>query len=1147
MRQDAEPFRSRNAAPVKYPRVVAKIEFEVESIFLTSHDDIVDIPGVIIPGVLQDPSATSQRIVPDEARSEIGSFSFSFIDKDSAFTDAIRDRLQDDGYGLRGKKVKLYLGYAETIAGDVSVSDTALGAGTFGSGTFGGVGSGNTPAYTEARYGDFGLFQTQVITGASFQEGAYQISCADITREQREDIFEPKSTTLATALTDSATTVEVYDTSKFHPIAHGTSYSDSPSATVGYIQIEKEIIKYTGLTPSSFTGCTRGALNTKAVAHTFESTADEDRRPKVEEYIYLEEPCAKLAYKVLTGRDPLTGVTCWPDHWHLGFDPELVTLTDFTGIGADLWDTADDTAGFVAYFTGLKKVTGKRFLESEIYALLGCYSPIYADGTVGLKRMNQVLAESASVVTLNEDNCVSWSELRHEYGRMHNRLRIDWNWNGTAFTRSSIYLDPQSIQIHQQAPTKTYQFKGLHGARHTDAIIRQRLDCLRDRYSQPPETMSVSVLPSLNTLEIGDIVRVQLSTVRDFAGTGEYIDRSFEIQSGQYNWMTGAISFDLFGSTASATTEAITTDEASLPDAFYTDRGTELSTVATIVVTGGVGVIQPGSYTLTGHADVNHDDAVFYYDGDLQLASGATLVVEDNVQLRHNGFFQINGTIDGIGNGKAGVADSSTWQSTQEGLSGFIGNSRGQDGILGRPVGNRGVVEIVTAPCAMTLGKYSAFPYIDLAVDGNDLVGIPSDLRGTSGGAGGKAGTGTLSGFGTGTVTSNGGTGGNSGAGLVLIGKGLAFGGAGSIDLSGDDSAATSVDNNAIPGDNPVYPGSGGAGSPGGLLILVDGGSVSLPDVGGHFTALCGEVPQTGTELPERGPIPLNILKRNGWQLPGAGFADGSLISGVDLSNVAYRVQYIPAVTVAQEDQGDKPSAPTAMSGIGGIGKVVLNATVALDPGDRIEYYASASNDRTTATRVGFGALTELVYQLVTGGTRYFWARVRRVQPGVDLFSDWYPSGSTSGVNVTAASIDTTDATANAWTEVYTASGDGSAFLHTDGSSASHVINDTSNGIITNTVTATYGATLTVTGSITAVDNTGGINVIGAGDAISSIGATAGLNGSIIAEPGAFCVQKTLTLSAANSPRYMGLGAGMSVGSSITIQNIFTKLEIIKR
>lgn len=994
MRQDAEPFRSRNAAPVKYPRIVIEIEFEVESIFLTSHDDVTDLPGVQILGVLQDPSALSQRIVPDEARSEIGSFSFSLIDKDSAFTDAIRTRLLDDGYGLRGKVARLYIGYAEA---GTDPTATPFGGGSFGSGTFG----GSAVDYAEASFDNFKLFQTQKIIGAAYDAGVYKIGCQDLTREQREDIFEPKTTTLAVALTDSAVVVEVYDTSKFQLIAHGTSYSDSPSTTVGYIKIDKEIIKYTGKTAASFTGCTRGALNTKAVAHEFESTANEDRRPKVEEYIYLEEPCAKLAYKILTGKDHSTGLDVWPPHWHLGIDPDLIRLTDFTGIGTDLWDTSDDAAGFVAYFSGLKKVTGKRFLESEIYTLLGCYPVVYADGDLGLKRMNHVLAESASVIRLDEDNCVSWSQLTHAYDKLHNRIRIDWNWTGEEFTRNTLFIDQASIDIHGESPVLTFQFKGLHGSRHTDALIRTRIDALRDRYSQPPEQMSVTVLPSLNILEIGDIAKVNLSTVRDFAASGDNINRSFEIQQGQYNWANGTVSFDLFGSTARASVDSPTGTTTALPDSFYTDRGTELSTVCTIIVTGGVGIIQAGTYTLSGHADINHDDAVFYYDGDLQLASGATLVIEDNVQIRHRGFFQVNGTIDGIGNGQLGQADSGIVDALDYGLVGFVGNSRGMDGIH---FFNPRTTILNTEPATLTQGLYSAFPYLELSVDGDDLLGIPADLRGTSGGSGGSLNTND-------SMNAAGGTGGNSGAGLALIGRGLAFGGAGLIDLSGDDSAATVKIDFPGSGHEESYPGAGGAGGPGALLILIDGGSISLTEVGGHFTATTGLVPVNGNPLTARNHPNNTPLEGD----PFAGYFDPSLISGVNLSDVAYRIQYIPATETPQEDQDDKPTAPTALTATGSINKITLRATLSeLVSGDRLEYYASATNDRTVAVRIGFGAIQDFEYALTTGATRYFWCRVRRVQPGVDVFSDWYPSSATGGTVGISGLVDTIDVTPGA-------------------------------------------------------------------------------------------------------------------------------------
>jgi hypothetical protein len=962
MRADTATFHAANVAPTKSPRFVVGIIFDVASIYITSHTGIDSVPGVVLDGCLQQPSAMSQRIVPDEARSEIGTMSFDLVDIDSAFTDEARDKL-GDGKGLRGKEVRLYVGYEGMD------------------------------------FVQFQRFQTQVISEVEYDDGVYRIQCRDITREQRKEIFEPKKTTLRDTVSATATTIPVYVTTDFSTVFHGASYSDAPSSTVGYIIIDKEVIRYTGKTADSFTGCTRGVLNTRAVAHEVDAGTTADRRPKVEEYIYLEMPAAKLAYAILTGVIYGDSATL-PSHWHLGIDTTWVRLSDFTGIGSDLWNTSLDSEGFITRFAGLTKTDGKKFLESEVYILLGCYSPIYSDGTIGLKRMNHVLADAPYVVELNQNNCVSWSGLKHEMDRMHNHVRVDWNWDGTDYTRRKDFIDAGSISAHGEAPVKELKFKGLHGARHTDAIVQKRIDAVRDRFTRPPETMSVTVLPSLNRLEVGDIVRVRLPAVRDFAGSGAYIDRSFEIQQKTEDFWTGDVTLELFGSTGQASVDPVTSAATALPDGYYTAQGVNINTVCTVVVVGSVGVIQPGTYNLNGHADMNNASAVYYYPGDLELADGAILQVNNNTQLRVRGFFTVNGDIDGIGRGKAGVADSGGWMATQAGTPGFIGNSRGMDGVLGMPM-PRGGVYIQTQACAFTQGQHSAFPYLDLTVSGTTLLGIPSDMRGTSGGAGGKIGRATAGDWTTGTVNANGGTGADSGAGLAIICRGLSVGASGSINLSGDDSAATSLSASGIGVSRPCYPGPGGAGSPGGFLLLLDGSGISIPDLsGGRFIAACGEVPVDGTPLPQRGPEGLGIMNQGGWAEPGSGYLDESYISALDLSNVAHRIQYVPETQTAAEDEEDLPPAPVSLSvSAGQHENVLIIGLPPLGSFDVIEIYAAVSNDRTGAVLVDSVGGSTYRHQLGGGVTRYYWVRSRRGGPNSDVFSAWFPNSSTGGIS----------------------------------------------------------------------------------------------------------------------------------------------------
>lgn len=1016
MRTDPVLFAQQNESEAKRPRFVIEIEYDVESIYMTSHDDIASVPGVVMHNVLQKPSGVSQRIVPDEGRSEIGSFSFSLVDLDSVFTDEIREKL-GDGKGLRGKKVRFWLGYARFTEE----------SGGFGEGGFGdlGFGEGEPHDGPAAIFTEFQLFQTQIIIGASYEDGVYSIRCADITREQRKDTFDPKKTTLRDTVSASDATIPVYSTTGFQPVYHGTSYSDGPSSVVGYIVVEDEWVRYTGITADTFTGCTRGVLNTKAVAHTVDAASDADRRPKVLEGIYLELPAAKLAYAINTGVIHGTSpVQTLPEHWHLGISEDLVRLSDFTGIGTDLWDTTLDTSGFVVRFQGLTKIDGKKFLESELYMLLGCYSPIYSDGTIGLKRMNQVLADAAYLVLLDERNVVKHGAIEHDFSGMHNILQIDWNWNGEEFTRTTLFVDSQSVSAHGRAPITKLQFKGLHGSRHTEAIIRKRLDSFRDRYTSPPQRTTVSVLSSLNPLEVGDIARDRMPNVRDYAGALSSIDRSFEIQRRSVDYVTGDVTLELFGSSAPASVNApnSTGTGFALPDAFYNSFGTELSTVCTIVVVGGVGVIQPGTYNLAGDPDMTASGAMYYYLGDLELADGATLTINNNVQLRVRGFCTINGDIDGVGRGKAGVADSSGWQTIQAGTPGFIGNSRGMDGVIV----SRLAVRIAepkpsTMPCALTQGLNPGFPHVDLTVSGSTLLGIPSDMRGTSGGAGGKVGYYPVNAPSNGTVSSVGGTGADSGAGLTIISRGLALGLSALIDLSGDDSASTST-LNLKDTSFSVYPGAGGAGSPGALLILLDGSSQSLPDVGGRFVAACGHVPVNGNPLPTRGPESFSQMKLKGWTEPGAGYLDERLISDVDLSNVAYRIQYIPGGETAQEDQDELPQPATGLSTAPTLLGVRAVATIAsLAPEDLVEFYASIDNDRTNAVRVSLGKAMEIEYAVADGEERYWWVRVRRPLPGVDVFSPFFPASSTGGVVGIPNGANTDDINPEAVTALYSA------------------------------------------------------------------------------------------------------------------------------
>jgi len=948
MRTDPATFHAANVASIKEPRFVVRIEYPTP-VLITSHAGIAGLSGTVIEGALLEPSIISQRLNPIDGRSEIGSASFSVVDLGGALTDEIRSRL-GAASGLRDKQVAFFLGYAGLA------------------------------------FSDFVLVGTQRVTEAQYDKGRYQISCADIQRSAKKDIFELAETTLAQSLSATDTTVTVSSTAGFTTVFHGPTYSDAANATVGYVKIRDEVIRYTGKTATTFTGCTRGVLGTIAAAYEVDAATPAARREKVTEHVYLELPAVKIAYAILTGQLYGDAATL-PASWHLGIDTSLIRTSDFTGIGGDLWDGAN--AGVVIRFEGLKKTDGKKFLEEEICRLLGVFMPVYADGAWGLRRAARVLSDAATVATLDESNSVQVGELVHDMDELHNVFRIFWNWNGSDYTRTTALIDATSAATHGKADPLDLKFKGLYGGRATDSLIYQLVDALRDRYAAPPQRLTATLLHSLNRLEVGDVVRVRYASVRDFAGAGASIDRAFEIQNISVNHRTGAVQLELFGSTAPASALSPTTATTALPDAFYTSAGSPLSSVATITA----GVMATGTYTLAGGSDLTAAGSIWYHAGDLTIPQGTTLNISGNVQLRVRGYLTVNGAINGVGGGLAGVADNASPTVQLLGNPGWVGNSRGLDGIDASQDYSNGNARLQTVPVPVTQGKHASFPYLEVTVDGNALRGLPTDLRGTGGGPGGKITSG-----GKATLRAQGGAGAAGGAGLAVISRGFSTGASATINLSGNSPTAPAL-HGPLP--NMYYPGAGGAGGPGSILLLLDGSTVSAPDITNRFIANTGTVPQPQPFLGK-----LTFLDNEPYHRyddnedPWAGYPDPAVISGRSLAGSAQRIQFIPAPETATPDVVAAPPSASGLSAVAQDGFVLVSWTLPADPAsyDAVEIFASTTNDRTTAVKVFDGRSSDFKHVLADQVARFYWARSRLER----AVSAWHPATTTSSATAAA-------------------------------------------------------------------------------------------------------------------------------------------------
>jgi len=915
MRTDSAAFDLVNVSASKEPRYVVEVSFNKDNTdlyYFTSHTDAALPPGALsIKGVVKNISGISQSVTPEKALATIGSFDFSLVDKDNATT-ALQYNKLALGKGLRGQRARVYIG-EKSLAWD-----------------------------------DYTLAQTQVIESVSHFDGGYNFKCDDIQRETRKDIFDTAKTTLTQTVLPGDDVINVTSTAGFEPLKHGNSYSDAPNQTVYYFKIEDEVIRATGKTASTFTGCTHGVLNTKAVKHVVDLTASNDRRTAVDEYVYIELPIPKLIYAIRTGK--LIGQTdVLPPMLNLGINESFVRLSDHTNYGSDIYDTTNDNNGVVVRLEGLKKQDGKKFIEKELLLLMGAFSPVYNDGSLGLKPMVRVSADAGFVYEFTEDNIISYSDISYDMSNIHNHIEIEWNWLASKekFTRRNVLIDADSIAINGLSKPLRFKFRGLHGSRHSAETLGERFNAFRDRYSSPPIRLTITCLLSTNIVEVGDIVRVKHENIQDYY-TGTSLDRSFEVQNVAIDWINGKVTFRLFGSAKEAGELASTTATSVIDDAWYTSEGKNLATyvgggynaATDFEVIGGVGHIKSSSQ-LTGGSNLNDaSSSIYYYDGDLVVDSAVNLSITNNVQLRARGHVAINGNINGVGAGNAGGADLKSVnqlspyttqgasksdlysRSYNAGVAGFIGPTVSMGGERHDNSTDQGYLKAIAGN--RVDGQFSAVPNLTLNYANGKLNGIPNDMRGTSGSSGGNVSIKYGGWVYHGWSHWMGGAGGAGGAGLFIVSRGVSFGASGSINLSGADGEAGSFHGEATYSESygnstskvinkPSHAGGGAGGAPGAVYFAIDGASQTYPSLN-NITSRYGNTPISGST---RTPSPSVFLKT----YPQTGFAFnwypyylGVGAANADLSGYkgGSRVSFVIGAEAPEEDTDAFVVAPPA-------------------------------------------------------------------------------------------------------------------------------------------------------------------------------------------------------------------------------------------
>ncbi len=917
-----DPVGSTLDSRLREPRIVIAIIFDVASIYLTSRTGLTNVPGSVLQGCITRLGTISQRLDPKTGRVTIGAFSFEAVDLNGTLSGYLDTQLNTNNQGIRNLRVRVY--------------------------------TGDTDNFTDGTWTQVG---TYIASGnVSFSKGLYRFNCTGLHANLKKRLFRPARTRLTSTLELDDIVLQVDSTADFNLIEHTASFSHKPLQTVAYVSLPSgEIIAYSNKIPGQFQGIEREVQSIAELVEV-EATDDFDRRPEVVEWPYFEMPGPQLLYSILTGSVLDTSITL-PDNMHLGIATSDVDADSFRDIGLDLYDPDDPDGGRVFRFIHLKEVDGKRWLEEQLCFPMQCFLTETNDGKFRLRRRTRLIADSSTVAKITAGPDIkSHSSLTHRPAEVVNKALIRWNWDGDRHTRIEPFISLPSIAEHQEAGFIDYSFDGLVVTRHTAFTIRNVFDAIVEQYGAPPLAMSAKVSSAFNNLEVGDAVRVVDPGTRNYA-TGGTLDQAFEIISVSIDWLTGDVNLALRGSTAQtlpAVPEA--TALTALDDTWYESEGTELSTVLTI--SGGV-ITANGS--LTGHADLNDPSAIYYHEGDLTLQDGVTLDWTHNIQLRINGTFHHNGTLDGAGAGPAGLNSPDTI-----GLPPTVASIPHQGSGMGRTLSSDGIRAVSSSAVTnfrgiSQQGVYDAIPRFDLRVEDGVLKGLPTDLRGVRGGYGQSV---VDSG---GLVIATGGTGGDGGGGLAMICRGYTTGLSAELDVSGAPGNAPGAA--VAAGGVNVHAGAGAGGAPGAFLLVFDQLDQAPPDFADFVVASQGATPQTGTPGEWEAPGKLKFSST-----PGTGVGAG--LGGED-----HFLSHSQAIWLSPERQllegvKEKPPKPFWTQIVGNqIGITITVQAIPEADYDRVEVWGSITTARTDAIRLFTGRGPELIVGFPSRQTYYIWLR----------------------------------------------------------------------------------------------------------------------------------------------------------------------------
>ena len=912
MRQISTAYKDAALTDSLEPVFVAKLINANVTVYLTTDTvTIIDVGSEQLQGVIKSSTFSSQSIKPEAGISSIGSMNISFDDSDRAFNDILTTIENADG-SIYNDKVELYVGFK-----DIDFADYVL----------------VTPLYVRTFTPD---------------EINYTLKLTDIQRITEKSLFaDPIKTELVgTYGYNDTSTIGAISTANYPLVEHNSAWAVDPGQTIGYLKAfgiskdgreVKEIISYTGSTPTEFTGVQRSRMGSERIDLASTDSSGNPVTIELIEMVYIDLVNPAMLLALLTG--DLYGQVgkTLPDNWNAGIDASLINTVSFDEIGGELWQEHIE-------FRDLDTEDAKDFIADQVLAPYGVFLRVDQNGQYELARYDYVSQQSAGSITLTYDQIISATPPVRDAQGIKNFFQVDWGWrvDNDYYARHDFYIDGNSQTKHKvESDLETIQLRGL---RNRDKNSKPSLDFIAQslvkRKANPKVTRTVTVLiNAVLELEVGDLVTLIADNEPDFRTGGSYTE-TFEVQSVGFDFLAGTARLKLFASEG-------------IPSQFIVANGSNVASIGhsgwTDLDGSGYGINDAGTFKFNDAANIA--DGKYYFDGDIELPASRTITANESVYIDCDNVYLATNTL--IDCEARGVISDSGY---------FGGGSTSQGGVITKDTG------LFSADRIWFRGNESvinnARSYIDIpdvirVVDGQQIDSlIPSKLYGMAGGAGGDN---SLVGIGPVTGGQSGGASAPGGAGLFFSCTGFQYESSARIVINGasnnhGDSAYRPIATGPYaPFDQYFHAGSSGYGRCGVCIVALKDLGAAKPFLYDLVEAKSGDWSEPTRQNPS---IPLKEISGGTTNKKKVSAAVGdyypkkvpnSALSGIDYATESNRAAIKVINLVIADDQVNDPAIDeidTAPAPSISYVKHVNSPRTQL--GDQVTYELTAANDSLT-------------------------------------------------------------------------------------------------------------------------------------------------------------------------------------------------------